>query len=67
LDEKEFNEKLNENEVDDQTKYEMADEDEELTSEDDSELGGDLELNAEEQAMLEMADLDDIEDLAEDP
>lgn len=67
MDEKEFNEKLNENEVDDQTKYEMADEDEELTSEDDSELGGDLELNAEEQAMLEMADLDDIEDLAEDP
>ena len=37
-----------------------------MESEDDSVLGGDLELNDEERQMLEMADVDDIEDLAED-
>ena len=47
LDQTEFNEKLDENEVDDQTQYEM-DENEELSSEDDEEIGGDLELNEEE-------------------
>jgi len=51
--------------VDDQTLYEIADENEELESEDDSVIGGDLELNEEERQMLEMADVDDIEDLAE--
>jgi protein MAK16 len=66
LDQKEFNDKLDENEVDDQTQYEIADENEELSEEDDSEIGGDLELNEEERAMLEMADIDDIEDLAEE-
>lgn len=65
LDQKEFEEKLDENEVDDQTLYEIADENEELESEDDSVIGGDLELNEEERQMLEMADVDDIEDLAE--
>ena len=65
LDKKEFEDQLNANEVDDQTQYEIAGEDEELTSEDDSVLGGDLELDEEEQRMLEMADVDDIEDLAE--
>ena len=66
LDQKEFNEKLDENEVDDQTQYEIADENEELSSEDEDQIGGDLELNEEERAMLEMADMDDIEDLAQD-
>ena len=66
LDQKDFNDQLDENEVDDQTQYEMADEDGELSSEDDSEIGGDLELNEEEKAMLEMADMDDIEDIAKE-
>ena len=66
LDKKEFEDQLDANEVDDQTQYEIAEEDEELTSEDDSVLGGDLEMDEEEQRMLEMADeVGDIEDLAE--
>lgn len=42
------------------------DDQEDYNSEDDEEIPGDLELNEEERAMLEMADLDDIEDLAEE-
>ena len=37
-----------------------------MESEDDSEIGGDLELNEAERQMLEMADVDDIEDLVEE-
>lgn len=43
----------------------MADENEELSSEDDSVLGGDMDLDEEERQMLEMAEVDDIEDLAD--
>jgi hypothetical protein len=35
-----------------------------LSEEDDSEIGGDLELDEEERRMLEMADIEDIEDIA---
>lgn len=42
----------------------MANEDELSSEEDDEEIGGDLELDEEERQMLEMADMDDIEDLA---
>lgn len=63
LDQKDFIEQLDKEEVNDQTQYEIAEEDEELSSENDSEIGGDLELDDEERQMLEMADLEDIEDL----
>ena len=66
LDQKDFNEKLDENEVEDMTQYEIAEEDEELSEEDDSEIGGDLEIDDEERAMLEMAEVDDIEDFGVD-
>ena len=48
LDQKDFIEQLDKEEVNDQTQYEIAEEDEELSSENDSELGGDLEMDEEE-------------------
>jgi len=40
----------------------MADEEESLVSEDDSEIGGDLEIDEDERRMLEMAEAEDLDD-----
>jgi hypothetical protein len=47
-----------------ETNYEIDEVDEELES--DEEIPGDLELDEEERQMLEMADIEDIDELAED-
>ena len=62
LDQKDFKEKLDEAELPDQTKYEVEDEMEEDMSEDDSVLGGDLEIDEDERRMLEMAEAEDFSD-----
>jgi protein MAK16 len=66
LDQKDFEKGLDEVEVSERDEYEADDMEEE---EDDSELGGDLEIGDEERRMLELAeaednDSDDIEELA---
>jgi hypothetical protein len=40
----------------------MADEEESLISEDDSQIGGDLEIDEDERRMLEMAEDEDVDD-----
>lgn len=67
LDQKDFEKGLDEVEVSDREEYEADDLEEE--SEDDSVLGGDLEVNEEERRMLELAEAeddnsDDIEEIA---
>ena len=67
LDKKDFEKALEEEEVPDQTKYEMDEED--LYEDDASDITGDLELDDEERMMLEMAedeDAGDIEDLGQE-
>jgi len=66
LDQKDFEKGLDEVEVSERDEYEADDMEEE---EDDSELGGDLEITEEERRMLEIGeaednDSDDIEELA---
>jgi protein MAK16 len=66
LDKKDFETKLDENEVEDQTQYEVDEENEneELdNSEDDSLLGGDLEIDEAERRMLELAEAEDMDEL----
>mmetsp|Transcript_17935 Transcript_17935/g.30510 ORF Transcript_17935/g.30510 Transcript_17935/m.30510 type:complete len:281 (-) Transcript_17935:53-895(-) len=64
LDKKDFENKLDENEVADQTQFEIDDENEEVDEEeDDSVIGGDLEVDEEERRMLEMAELEDEDEL----
>ena len=60
LDTKDFNEQLDQDEVENQVAYEM-DENDDLES--DEEVPGDLELNEEERQMLEMVDMEDIEEV----
>jgi hypothetical protein len=65
LDQKDFEKGLDEVEVSERDEYEM----DEMEEEDDSELGGDLEITEEERRMLEIGeaednDSDDIEELA---
>jgi protein MAK16 len=66
LDKKDFENQLDENEVDDQTQYEVDEEieNEDLdASEDDSLLGGDLEVDEAERRMLELAEAEDADEL----
>lgn len=66
LDKKEFETKLDENEVADQTQYEVDEENENEDldqSEDDSLLGGDLEIDEAERRMLELAEAEDEDEL----
>ena len=56
LDQKDFEKGLDEVEVSERDEYEADDMEEE---EDDSELGGDLEINDEERRMLELAEAED--------
>lgn len=67
LDQKDFEKGLDEVEVSDREEYEADELDDE--EEDDSVLGGDLEINDEERRMLELAeeednDSEDIEEIA---
>ena len=67
LDKKDFEKQLEEEEVPDQTQYEI--DDDENYEDDASDITGDMELDEEERRMLEMAeeeDAGDIEDIAQE-
>ena len=67
LDQKDFEKQLEEEEVPDQTQYEI--DDDENYEDDASDITGDMELDEEERRMLEMAeeeDAGDIEDIAQE-